>query len=145
MAKDIRNLVELQNVLQQQARALCEFAANEVYEAINYFLNQYYLEWTPVVYQRTYDLLHSAFKTQVKQVGNSFIAEVGIDYERLDNYKDATGYQVVTWANSELHGGLDVGTHTAVWDDAIDATINSGQLIQDCIAFLKGKGFTVIS
>lgn len=135
---------ELEQFLLEQCKQLCEFAANEVYEAINFFLNQYYTEWTPRVYQRTFEMLHSAFKTQVKRVGNGYQAIVGIDYESLDNYKDATGYEVISWANDELHGGLDVGTDTRVWDDAIDSAIKSGQLLEDCIDFLKAKGFTVI-
>ena len=134
---------ELQKFMLEQCRQLCEFAGNELFEAINYFLAQYYNEWEGD-YQRTYDLLHSAFKTEVKKVGNGYQVEVGIDYESLDNYENATGFQVVTWANQALHGSIDVGTNTHVWDDAMDSTINSGQLLADCIMFLKGKGFTIV-
>ncbi|MDR2277379.1 MAG: hypothetical protein LBE23_05930 [Vagococcus sp.] len=130
-------------------KQVCEYAANEVFEAINYFLAQYYDEWEPTYYQRkNYDLLHSAFKTTAKKVGNSYVAEVGIDYESLDNYKDATGWDVVNWANTKgIHGGYDAssfGANTAVWDDSIDSTITSGQLLSDCIEFLKGKGIKII-
>lgn len=127
-------------------KQVCEYAANEVYSAINYFLAQYYREdWATRQYQRTYDMLHSAFKTTAKKVGNKYVAEIGIDYANLDNYKNATGFEVISWANQGLHGGIDVGTNTRVFDDAIDSTINSGQLLADCIAFLKGKGFKIIS
>lgn len=140
--KDLENYL-----LNTVCKQVCEFAANEVYEAINYFIAQYYSEWEPSFYQRQYDFLHSAFKTTVKKVGNSYVAEVGIDYESLDNYKDATGLQVVTWANTKgIHGGYDAsseGANTAVWDDAMDSTINSGQLLLDCIVYLKGKGFKI--
>lgn len=144
MAQQIRSMAELEKLLLEQCRQLCEFAANEVYEAINFFLAQYYSEYDPISYSRQFDLLHSAFKTTVKQNGKGYYAEVGIDYDSLDSYQNATGYEVVSWANSEKHGGLSVGTNTRVWDDAIDATINSGQLLKDCIAFLKGKGFKII-
>jgi len=130
------------NVVCKQA---CEFLANELYEAVNFFLAQYYSEWHPSKYQRQFDLLHSAFKTTVKRVGNSYQAVVGIDYESLDDYKDVSGWQVVKYANEETHGGLNVDTHTRVFDDAVDATITSGQLLKDCIAFLRGKGYTIIT
>jgi len=143
--KNITSYAELEKMIQQQAKQLCEHAANEVYETINFFINQYYSEWTPAIYQRTYDFLHSAFKTNVIQNGKSFVAEVGIDYESLNDYQNATGLEIVTWANSELHGGLNVGTHTRVWDDTIESAITSGQLLKDCIDFLKNKGFTVIT
>ena len=135
---------ELEVFLLERCRELCEFASNEVYEAINFFLAQYYSEWQPSVYQRTYDMLHSAFKTEVKKVGNGYQSIVGIDYESLDSYKDVSGWQAVTYANEETHGGLNVDTHTRVFDDAIDSTITSGQLLKDCIVFLRSKGFTVI-
>jgi hypothetical protein len=144
----IRNIADLEKVMMQQCKNICELMANEVYETLNYFLNQYYTEWTPVSYSRTYDLLHSAFKTKVEQVGNSYQAVVGIDYESLDNYKDATGYEVVSWSNQKgIHGGLDVsdqGANTAVWDDTIETAIHSGQLLKDCIEYLKGKGFKIV-
>lgn len=145
MAKTFKNMAELEKALLEQCKQLCEFASNEVYEAINFFLGQYYSEWTPKYYQRSYDMLHSAFKTTVKRVGNGYEAVVGIDYESLNEYENATGYQVISWANDALHGGLDVGTDTRVWDDTIDVTIHSGQLLKDCIAFLKGKGFTIVT
>lgn len=144
MAKTFTTMAELEVVLLEQCRQLCEFASNEVYEAINFFLAQYYSEWQPKYYQRSYDFLHSAFKTEVKKVGKGYQAIVGIDYESLNNYEDASGWDIVNWSNQSLHGGLDVGTDTRVWDDAMDSTINSGQLLADCITYLRGKGFKIV-
>lgn len=134
----------LDDFMMEKCRQVCEMMANEVYEVINYFLAQYYEEWTPQYYQRSYDMLHSAFKTEMKKVGNSWQTTVGIDYESLNNYEDATGFEVITWANQGLHGSLDIGTNTHVYDDAIESTIRSGQLLKDCIIFLRGKGLTIV-
>lgn len=139
-----KSMIDLEKFMLDHCKQLCEYAANEVYEAINYFLDQYYSEWKPATYQRTYEFLHSAFKTDIKKVGNGYEIEVGIDYESLDDYENATGFEVVSYANQGLHGGLDVNTNTHVWDDAIDSTIESGQLLADCIIFLKSRGLTVI-
>lgn len=136
---------ELEKYLLEQSRQLCEFASEEVYEAINFFLARYYSEWKPSSYTRSFDLLHSAFKTEVKRKGNGYYVVVGIDYESLNNYENATGFEVINFANNALHGGLDVGTDTRVYDDAVDSTISSGQLLADCIIFLKSKGLTIIS
>ena len=125
-------------------KQVCEYATNEVYEAINYFLAQYYHEFEPQFYQRSYDLLHSAFKTTAKKVGNKYVAQIGIDYENLDNYENATGLEIINWANtSGIHGGIKTDGNTRVWDDALDSTVRNGQLLVDCIAFLKGKGFKI--
>lgn len=126
-------------------KQVCEYAANEVYSAINYFLAQYYREYTPISYIRSEQFLRSAFKTTAKKSGNRYVAEIGIDYESLDDYENATGYEIVFWSNQALHGNVDVGTNTRVWDDAMSSTIYSGQLLADCIAFLKGKGFKITS
>jgi hypothetical protein len=139
-----KSMADLEKFMLEHCKQLCEYATNEVYETINYFLNQYYIEWTPSHYQRTEEFLRSAFKTELKRVGNGYQAVVGIDYESLDNYKEATGFDVVVFANQGLHGGLDVDTNTHVWDDSIDSTIESGQLLADCIIFLKSRGLTVI-
>ena len=144
MAVNQGGMKELEKFMLDQCKQLCEFVDNEVYEAVNYFLAQYYQEYTPKSYQRSYDMLHSAFKTEVKKVGNAYQAVVGIDYENLNNYENATGFDVINFANSALHGGYDAGTNTRVWDDAIESTIGSGQLLADCIVFLKGRGFTIV-
>lgn len=144
MAKYINNVADLEKLLLKQCEELCKFASEKLYEAIDFFIRQYYDEWTPRVYQRTKAFLKSAFKTEVKRINNGYEAVVGINYESLNQYKDATGLEVVTWANEGLHGGIDVGTDTHVWDDAMDITINNGQLLRDCIEFLRKKGFTVI-
>lgn len=138
---------ELESYMLAMSKQACEYMVEGFYETLNFFLAQYYSEWHPSSYQRGYDLLHSAFKTEVKRVGMGYQAIVGIDYESLDNYKSASGYQVVSWANTKgIHGGLDVsdeGADTAVWDDAYNSAITSGQLIKDCLAFLKVKGINI--
>jgi hypothetical protein len=141
---------ELEAYLLEICRQACENVTNGFYETVNYFLAQYYSEdWDSRQYQRTEALLHSCFKTEVKKKGNGYYAEVYINYEALDEYKDATGFQVVSWANTKgIHGGLDVssiGADTAVWDDSIDTAINSGMLFKDCIVYLKSKGYNIIA
>ena len=72
------------------------------------------------------------------------MASVYIDYDSMDNYYNATGYEVVSWANQGLHGGLDVGNNTPhVWDDTIRTTITNGELLKLAIEYLKSKGFSV--
>ena len=64
-------------------------------------------------------------------------ASVYIDTDYMDNYYNATGEQVATYANQGLHGGLDTGSKTPhVWDDTMDATVNNGELLRlavDCL------------
>lgn len=76
-------------------------------------------------------------------VGSKCVASVYIDYESMDDYVNATGFQVATCANEGLHGGLSVSHKPHVWDDTMDNTINNGNLLKTTIAYLKSKGFSV--
>lgn len=143
MARHISNMDELAKALQPTMVGLVNHLAEEVYETLNYFLKDYYTGWTPSSYRRTKDFLYSAVKTEAKMIGNKCVASVYIDYDSMDNYVNATGYQVAEWANTGLHGGLSVDHKPNVWDDTMDETINNGSLLNSAIAYLKSKGFSV--
>ena len=60
------------------------------------------------------------------------------------NYYNATGFQVASWANQGLHGGLNTGNNTPhVWDDTMKSTVENGELLKLAIDYLKSKGFSV--
>lgn len=142
--KRIKNMSELSSVLLPLAREMVEEQTNYFYETLNYFIQKYYSSYTPESYRRLYDFMYSAFKVEPKITGNTISAIVYINYERMDNYKNATGLEVVTWANQGLHGGVKVGNGTPhVWDDTIDKTIANGKLLKQATQFLQSKGFTV--
>ena len=68
---------------------------------------------------------------------------VYIDYESMDNYVNTTGFQVATWANTGLHGGLSVSHKPHVWDDTLENTIDNGSLLQLAIQYLRSQGIPV--
>lgn len=143
MATHIKNMNELAKALQPTMKNLIEKASNEVYETLNYFLYDYYTGWTPNSYRRTEAFLRSAVKTEPKMIGNKCVASVYIDLESMNDYVNATGFQVATWANEGLHGGLSVSHKPHVWNDTIENTIDNGSLLRLAIAYLKSKGFSV--
>ncbi len=144
MVKKISNMNQLANALLPTMESMVEVITERVYETLNYFLQEYYYDYSPEYYRRQYDLLRSAVKVEPKIVGNKVVASVYIDYDSMDNYYNATGYQVVSWANQGLHGGIDVGDSTPhIWDDTIDNTITNGELLKLAINHLKSKGFSV--
>lgn len=145
MAKHISNMDDLEKALQPVLIKMVDELANRVYETLNYFLHEYYTGWTPNSYQRTEAFLRSAVKTEVKPYKGGVKASVYIDYDSMDSYVNATGYQVATWANQGLHGGLSVSHKPHVWDDTMDETINNGSLINLAIQYLRSQGFSVRS
>ena len=135
---------ELAKALQPVMKGMVDELAERVYEILNYFLQEYYTSYNPKSYKRQFDFLRSAVKVKSKVTGNKAVASVYIDTDAMDDYYNATGEQVATWANQGLHGGLDVGSNTLhVWDDTMKTTVENGELLKLAMDYLKKKGFSV--
>lgn len=144
MAKHISNMNQLQAALMPTMVKMVDELAEQVYETLNYFLQEYYNSYDPKSYRRQYDFLRSAVKVEPKIKGSKVTASVYIDTESMDNYYNATGFQVAQWANQGLHGGLNTGSKTPhVWDDTMDNTVNNGELLKLAVEYLRSKGISV--
>lgn len=144
MAKHISNMNQLQAALMPTMVKMVDELAEKVFEVLNYFLQKYYNSYDPKSYRRQYDFLRSAVKVEPKIKGSKVTASVYIDTESMDNYYNATGYQVAQWANQGLHGGLDTNSKTPhVWDDTMDNTVNNGELLKLAVEYLRSKGFSI--
>lgn len=144
MAKHISNMNQLQAALMPTMVKMVDKLAERVYETLNYFLQEYYNSYDPKSYRRQYDFLRSAVKVEPKIKGSKVTASVYIDTESMDNYYNATGFQVAQWANQGLHGGLNTGSKTPhVWDDTMDNTVNNGELLKLAVEYLRSKGISV--
>lgn len=144
MAKHIKNMDELAKALQPVMLGMVDELAERVYEVLNYFLQEYYNSYNPKSYRRQFDFLRSAVKVKPKVTGNKIVASVYIDTDYMDNYYNATGEQVASWANQGLHGGLNTGNNTPhVWDDTMRTTVENGKLLKLAMEYLKKKGFSV--
>ena len=140
---EINNVNDLSKIMQSVLVGLVDQLANRVYETLNFFLQSYYDSYNPVSYRRQYDFLRSAIKVKGRMSRGKAVAYVYIDTESMSNYYNATGYQVATWANEGLHGGLNVGTSPHVWDETLACTIEDGTLLKEAISYLKSQGISV--
>lgn len=143
MARRISSMNDLQAALQPIMTKLVDQLAERVYETLNYYLNDYYTGWTPDSYRRTEAFLRSAVKVDAYPYKGGAKASVYIDYNSMDDYVNATGYQVAEWADTGLHGGLSVSHKPHVWNDTMDNTINNGSLLQLAIQYLRSQGISV--
>ncbi len=144
MAKHISNMNQLQAALMPTMVKMVDELAERVYETLNYFLQEYYNSYDPKSYRRQYDFLRSAVKVKAKMSGNKAVTSVFIDTDYMDDYYNATGYQVASWANQGLHGGLNTGDKTPhVWDDTLNETVNNGELLKLAVEYLRSKGISV--
>ena len=144
MANRVNNIEELAAILIPVMEDVTAKMADRVYQTLNYFLQMYYGSYDPKSYKRQYDFLRSVIKVEPKRIGNRVVASVYIDYDSMDNYYNATGFQVAEWANQGLHGGIDIGDNTPyVWDDTINSTISNGELVKLALDYLHKRGVQV--
>lgn len=143
MPKKINNMNDLQKALMPAMTKMVDVMAERVYQTLNYFLDEYYNGWTPDSYKRTFAFLRSAVKIDAKRYRNGVRASVYIDYDAMDDYVNATGFQVAEWANTGLHGGLEVNHKPHVWKNTMDETINNGSLLDMAVQYLRSQGIAV--
>lgn len=168
MAKIIRSGKDLDGLLKRIARNMLEKTRDRVYEAINLSINEYYKEYKPSWYERSYMFLRSLVKTEIKVRGNELYCEVKIDEDYL-NYaypypnkfnpshpqdrfgRDATGYDIVSWANRKFpndsepggnHGyTVDYDRDEGFWDSAMKEI---GDILVLMKKNLKSMGINVV-
>lgn len=120
---------ELKRILQNRASQALKMTRDEMFKVFQKHINEYYSEKVfsggtsaiPMMYDRTYKLLNSLIKTDVVQSGYEISCKVEIDQDYLNyTYKEgATGLEVATYANTQLHGGT-VSGDIEIWNDAIE-------------------------
>lgn len=143
MAIHVNNMDELAKAIQPVLLNMVDKMADRVHEALNYFLHDYYSGYEPSSYQRSKDFLYSAVKVDAHPYKGGVKASVYIDYDSMNSYVNASGYQVAKWSNEGKHGGIEVNHKPHVWDDTLDETVNNGELLKMAIEYLKSKGFSV--
>ena len=76
---------EIKEYIIKQSKKALEDERDRIFNILNDFLHQYYTEFTPEYYERTYQLLQSCVRTEVVQNGdNGWKARVYFDWKNLD-------------------------------------------------------------
>lgn len=153
-----KSIEELKNYILSQSGVAIKATQDKIAMIINHFLTEYYREFEPEVYVRTYQLLCSLIKSDVVQTPNGWYAEVYFDLDALD-YATRVVPQGQPWSSyassdntyhrndwtkendewvlktamtgSHPHGGYATGT--AIWDKSLNI------LNKDAINILKEK------
>ena len=106
-----KNEKQLKNFLLQKCKPALERSQNQAYKIIDLYLNRFYADYDPVMYERTYKLLHSLVKSDIVPTGNGYKAEVYFNLDYLyDTGAQPSGEDVMFEASHGGHGakGLKV-------------------------------------
>ena len=123
-----KNRNELLAFLYDKAYDALKDAQVVVYDIIQDFLEQFYADYDPSLYERTEQLLRSLVKGNIRPSAKGYIADIYFDLSSL-NYvtgNQPTGEQVMKAAAQGLHGaiGSDLlyvhgNTGVGVWNDPL--------------------------
>lgn len=154
MPKYIKNINDLNKILEQRATLALKIAQKEIGDCIQESIDEYYKEKvfrggtsaTPSVYERTWKLLNSMVKTEIVKHGNTLSCEVGISDDYL-NYRypgtdgwdgvSATGYDVLTWNEENGSHGGTVDGDWRIWHEAMQTLSGDDGIMTILISKLK--------
>lgn len=121
---------EIKMYIMKNMQIAIKEAEKKAYEIISKFLKQYYSEFSPSVYERTYQLLSSLVESEIISTGNGYQVQIYFDASRLDySMKLINGTPVPNkgWSEEKTleaamngsHGGYTSGT--PIWSESVAA------------------------
>lgn len=120
-----KNEAQLKKFLLEKCKSALKNAQNEIYLVIQQFVKEFYADYSPTMYERTYQLYNSLVKSDVEWSGShGYKVYVYFDYNALNYITGAqpSGEQVMNAAAYGGHGaeGLKVvsgNSGVGIWDD----------------------------
>lgn len=130
-----KNEKQLEAFLMKKCKNALIKSQEQVYQIIDRFVKQYYAEFSPEMYERTYQLYRSLVKSDIRQVGKGYEASIYFDLDTLDHHLhrirvngNVYSYEGKhKWSEQQIldnaltgdlpHGGYAGGT--AIWNEAL--------------------------
>ena len=144
----INNANELNNMLKKVAMEAMNQVREQVSDCIDKFIKQYYAEYKPEQYYRTYQFFDSLVVPSVKANGNTLTCEIYLDPGSM-NYKNASGQAVLEMIDHGYHAMRRMGAPydipgTAVWSESVSYIEKYDLVIGTFKKYLESEGFTVV-
>lgn len=93
--------------LTKQIRDIMEGAVREAqlkaYDVVKSFINEYYKEYDPKEYQRTYAFFKSLVRSEIKKTATGYQCSVYLDPDLMDEYFYHSGEEVLDMINRGFH------------------------------------------
>jgi hypothetical protein len=119
------NLDSLYKALGKQIEVSLNKTANDLVElATKLIWEEFYQAYNPKVYERSYRLLNSVMKTNVKKSNNTYSVEIYLDPSGVD-YNSIDALQAFLLASEGYHGNRNIQTDGKFWESFMNETIKS--------------------
>lgn len=120
------NEKELKNFLLNKCKSALIKSQEQVYQIINRFVKKYYAEFSPEMYERTYQLYKSLVKSDIRPSANGYEAYVYFDLSSLGYTTGLkpSGEQVMQAAEWGRHGAMGLAVAdfkgTSIWREPLE-------------------------
>lgn len=140
------NEKQLKDFLLKKCQIALKNAQEKAYKIIDLYMQRFYADYSPEMYERTYQFMRSLVKSDIRMNGNEIIAEVYFDLGyKYDTGKKPSGEQVMRAAAYGGHGasGLKVvyGGGADVWFTPLE--ILDSKAIEILVQELKAAGIPI--
>ena len=121
-----KNEAELRNYVLPKMKNAIVKAQAQVYQIVDRFVKEFYAEYPPEVYERTYQLYRSLVKSNIIPTKNGYEAEVYFDLSSIDYVTGSrpSGEQVMGAAEWGRHGAMGLAVAdfkgTSIWHEPLD-------------------------
>lgn len=121
-----KNEAQLKSFLLSKCQNALIKAQEQVYQIIDRFVKEFYAEFSPEMYERTYQLYRSLVKSDIVSTGNGYKAEVYFDLSSLDYVTGSrpSGEQVMGAAEWGRHGAMGLAVAdfkgTSIWHEPLE-------------------------
>ena len=111
-----KNEAQLKTFVLNKCKTAVIMAQERVYKIIERFMQEYYSDYSPELYERTYQLYRSLVKSEVISSANGFEAKVYFDLSSINYVTGASPSAEQVWqaASTGHHGAVGVSNGVAL-------------------------------
>lgn len=143
----IHNSKELKLSLLPKIKQAVQQTQMQIYDIIDKVLMDYYNDYSPEQYHRTYQLLRSLVRSNIEETSNGYKASVYFDYQKLHYKSSWSGKKTMENAGKKGIRGYKGKNHSIpirspkIWLDP--KTEIDGKVIKMLIVNLKAVGIPI--
>lgn len=139
----IKNNSDLMRALKSATlKQMVEKVGGDVKYLIKAYIEEcFYMPYTPLFYNRTFQLLNSVTTSQVRETDNGYEIEVFLDIDSI-HYKDGYEEEIVWLASQGFHGSGSIYEQGEFWVEAM-RELDAGYIVKKFGEYLKNKGWNV--
>ena len=146
ISRSFNNFKDLFTAIRTDTEQALNHTADLTKELIDSFINQWYNDYTPTVYERTYQLLNAVIRTDVQKSGNKMNVTIYLDKSLLAYDTDTDG--ILQAADNGLHGSInnhyeEGERHVRLWSDSIEQIKDTEMIFTAFENYLKNKGYDI--